>query len=89
MHMHKKYLFIHIYIYIYIISQNNIACPECPLSDSICYLDMFLGALVVAITFVTAHNTGWTDSRLRTSLRRPRTCYLFVYRLYLDSHVVQ
>ena len=37
----------------------------------------FSDVLVIAITFVTARNTGWTDSQLRTSIRRPRKCYLY------------
>ena len=45
--------------------------------DGICYLDVFLGALVVAIALVTSRKTGWANSQLRTTLRRPGTCYRF------------
>ena len=37
----------------------------------------FSSALAVAIACVTSRSTGWTNSRLRTSIRRPRTCYIF------------
>ena len=60
-----------------IVSKKYIACSGCPFSDSMCYLVWFSGALVVAIACVTSRSTGWTDFRLRTSIRRPRTCYIF------------
>ena len=47
---------------------------------------LFSGALVVAIAFVESRCTGWTDSRLRTSIRRPRTCYLQRNPLNRFSH---
>ena len=37
----------------------------------------FPDVLVIAIISVTSRSTGWTDSRLRTSMRRPQTCYLY------------
>ena len=36
----------------------------------------FPDVLVITITFVMSGNKGWTDSRLRTSIRRPQTCDL-------------
>ena len=46
----------------------------------------FSGALVVAIACVTLRCTGWTNSRLRTSIRRPRTRYLF-FTNYIEYRV--
>ena len=53
-----------------------------------CYPDMVWGVLAVAIAFVTSRNTGWINSRLQTSIRRPQTCYvIFIYRVYVHIYI--
>ena len=49
-----------------------------PFSDSACSAlsGQLSGVLVIAITFVSSRNAGWTDSWLRKSIQMPQTCYL-------------